>query len=66
MNRTERIPLLCGYLAATLAMLGALAVAVVGATTAPVCLFVAGIVGVAVSTAAIIDAEQQHPNGGRP
>lgn len=65
MSRAERISLLCGYLAAVLAMLGALAVVVLGATTPAVCLFVAGIAGVVASTAAIVDAEQQPPAGGR-
>lgn len=65
MNRTERIPLILGYLCAALAMLGALSVVVLGATTSAVCLFVAGLAGVVASTAAIVDAEQQHPTGGR-
>lgn len=65
MNRTERISLLCGYLCAALAVLGVLAVVVLGATTVTVSLFVAGFAGVVASTVAVVDAEQQHPTGGR-
>lgn len=65
MTRTERIALLCGYLCAALVVFGALAVAVTSAATGAVCVFVAGMLGVVVATAAIVGAEQ-HATGGRP
>lgn len=57
MNPSERMPLLCGHLSALLAVLGVLALAVLGASTVTVCLFVAGIFGVVGSTAALAQAE---------
>lgn len=58
MNPTERLPLILGHVFAVLALLGAAGIFLTAASTGAVLLFVAGLVGVVASTAALVQAEQ--------
>lgn len=58
MSPNERIPLLCGYVFAVLAVVGVAGIFLTAASTGAVVLFVAGLVGVVAATASLVQAEQ--------
>ena len=65
MSPNERAPLACGYASIIMALLGILGLFTIGATTATVVLFVAGLLGVVASTAALVQAEDAPQRAAR-